>query len=184
MPAGWYTVEGQQRYWDGAAWTGHVAPPQRPIVSRPDVSPPGAPPNPSREPSSERPNDSRAQNRKHPVGHATGLARDEKSIATLTHLGGIFFFFVPALIVWQVRKEELISRHAKVALNFEILVTAVVVGLVCCQVVLGNLPILGILPKLALYGALVGNAVLCILGARAANNDELFRYPYSLKLIK
>ncbi len=25
-PAGWYTVDDQQRYWDGAQWTDHVAP--------------------------------------------------------------------------------------------------------------------------------------------------------------
>jgi hypothetical protein len=26
VPAGWYPQEGQQRYWDGAAWTDHYAP--------------------------------------------------------------------------------------------------------------------------------------------------------------
>ena len=34
---------------------------------------------------------------------------DEKNIAVLTHLGGIFFSFVPALIVWPLS----VSRRAR-----------------------------------------------------------------------
>lgn len=38
VPAGWYPQGGVQRYWDGRAWTGHVAPlpqPQMVVVQAP-----------------------------------------------------------------------------------------------------------------------------------------------------
>lgn len=33
-PAGWYPINGQQRYWDGSQWTDHYAPVQVVMVNR------------------------------------------------------------------------------------------------------------------------------------------------------
>jgi len=47
---------------------------------------------------------------------------DDKNIATITHLGGILFSFIPALIVWLLKKDdsEYIAAQAREALNFQI----------------------------------------------------------------
>jgi uncharacterized Tic20 family protein len=55
----------------------------------------------------------------------------------LTHLGGILFLFIPALIVWiQARrdpKDSWLAHQAKEALNFQFTVTA----LICVCAMLG-----------------------------------------------
>src|SRR3954467_6958493 len=53
VPAGWYQdidVQGQQRYWDGKAWTEHVAPilpPPPPSAGPANAAPPLAAPAPA-----------------------------------------------------------------------------------------------------------------------------------------
>ena len=46
-------------------------------------------------------------------------SNDDKNIATITHLGGTVFSFIPALIVWLLKKDDpYIYDQAKEALNF------------------------------------------------------------------
>ena len=49
-------------------------------------------------------------------------SNDDKNIATITHIGGTVFSFVPALIVWILKKDEnqYVEDQAKEALNFQI----------------------------------------------------------------
>ena len=49
---------------------------------------------------------------------------NDKNIAVLTHLGGIFFSFLPGLIVWLLKKDDsaYIGEQAREALNFQITV--------------------------------------------------------------
>lgn len=51
-------------------------------------------------------------------------SNDDKNIATMTHLGGTLFSFLPALIVWLLKKDDnaYIAAQAKEALNFQITV--------------------------------------------------------------
>jgi uncharacterized Tic20 family protein len=50
-------------------------------------------------------------------------SNDDKNIATVTHLGGTVFSFIPALIVWLLKKDDAyIYDQAKEALNFQITV--------------------------------------------------------------
>ena len=32
------------------------------------------------------------------------ISQDEKTMALLAHLGGIFFGFIPALVIWLIKK--------------------------------------------------------------------------------
>jgi len=52
----------------------------------------------------------------------TNPSNDDKNIATITHLGGTVFSFLPALIVWILKKDDsaFIADQAKEALNFQI----------------------------------------------------------------
>ena len=49
-------------------------------------------------------------------------SNDDKNIATITHLGGTVFSFIPSLIVWVLKKDDsvYVSNQAKEALNFQI----------------------------------------------------------------
>jgi len=102
---------------------------------------------------------------------------DDKNIATITHLGGILFSFVPALIVWLLKKDdsEYIAAQAKEALNFQITV-------LLAQFVAGVL-IFILVGFLLLAIIWVINIVLCIIAAISTSKGENYRYPFTLRLI-
>ena len=101
---------------------------------------------------------------------------DDKNIATVTHLGGTVFSFIPALIVWILKKDDAyISDQAKEALNFQITV-------LMAQFVAGVLAI--ILIGFIFMGIIwLANVVLCIIAAISTSKGEQYRYPFTLRLI-
>ena len=102
---------------------------------------------------------------------------DDKNIATVTHLGGTVFSFIPALIVWILKKNDsaYIADQAKEALNFQISVLiAQFIAAILAWVLIGFIliPIIWIL-----------NVVFCIIAAIASSKGETYRYPLCLRLI-
>ena len=103
---------------------------------------------------------------------------DEKLWATLTHVGGIFFGFLPSLIVYLVLKDRgpFLAAHAKSALNFQLtmLIASVVAGILTI-IIIGFilLPVIGIVI-----------IVFSIIAAMKANAGEYYTYPLSIKFIK
>ncbi len=103
---------------------------------------------------------------------------DEKLWATLIHVGGIFFYFVPSLIGYLVLKDKgpFIRAHTATALNFQItMAIAAVVGWILSLVLIGFLVI-------AAVGIVV--IVFSIMAAIAANKGLAYQYPLSIKFIK
>ena len=103
---------------------------------------------------------------------------DEKMWATLIHIGGILFSFLPALIGYIVLKDKgpFILAHATTALNFQItLLIAYVVGGILSIVFVGLLVILA---------AWILSIVFGITAAVAANKGEWYTYPLTIKFIK
>lgn len=102
---------------------------------------------------------------------------DDKNIATVTHLGGTVFSFVPALIVWMLKKDDsaYIADQAKEALNFQITVLiALFIATVLMWVLIGFL----------LYPVIwMVNIVFCIIAAISTSKGETYRYPLCLRLI-
>jgi len=87
------------------------------------------------------------------------------------HLGGIFFGFIPALVIFLIYRDRdpFVRRHATQALNFQIIATiAYVISWTLLFIFIGAL----LLP-------LVGLAVLVfsIIAAIAANKGEDYTYP-------
>lgn len=104
-------------------------------------------------------------------------SNDEKNIATITHLGGILFSFIPALIVFLLKKDdsEFIREQAKEALNFQItLLLAQFIAYVLVFILVGFL-LLGFIWLL--------NIVICIIAAISSSKGEHYRYPLTLRLI-
>lgn len=102
---------------------------------------------------------------------------DEKNIATVTHLGGTVFSFIPALVVWILKKEDsaYIGDQAKEALNFQITVAlAQVIAWILAWVLIGFF---------LAFIIWVANIVFCIIAAVATSKGEKYRYPFCLRLI-
>ncbi|HSR01969.1 MAG TPA: DUF4870 domain-containing protein [Methylophilaceae bacterium] len=102
---------------------------------------------------------------------------DEKNIATVTHLAGTIFLFIPALIVWILKKDDsaYIADQAKEALNFQI---TVAIALFAANILIWILVGLALIPIIW-----ITNIILCIIAAVATSKGETYRYPICLRLI-
>ena len=102
---------------------------------------------------------------------------DEKLWATLVHVGGILFSFLPAVIGYVVLKDRgpFVRAHTAAALNFQItLVIAYVVGFVTSLIGIG---------LLILLAAGVVNLMFSILAAVAANQGQYYTYPLAIRFV-
>ncbi len=103
---------------------------------------------------------------------------DEKLWATLIHVGGILFGFLPAVIGYIVLKDRgpFIRQHSATALNFQItLVIVYVAGTVLSIIFIG---------VFILLAAWVASIIFSILAAVAANNGQYYTYPLSIPFVK
>jgi len=112
------------------------------------------------------------------------ISKDERTWGMLAHLSALvgyliipFGNIVAPLIIWLIKKDEsqFIADQAKESLNFQIslMIYAVVAGVLV-------LVIIGIFLLIALY--IVG-IVLTLVGTVKANNGEMYRYPFTIRLI-
>ena len=102
----------------------------------------------------------------------------------LCHLLGIFTGFIGPLILWLVKKDSsaFVGHHGREALNFQITLMLVMLGLGSVTVVLMFVvvgiflvPVLFIVPILALVAE--------IIAAVAAQKGEWHRYPCCIRLV-
>jgi uncharacterized protein len=102
---------------------------------------------------------------------------DEKLWATLVHLGGILFAFLPSLIGYVVLKDRgpFIRQHTATALNFQITATiAAVVSIPLWFLIIGAFLTMAV-------GVLV--LIFSIMAAIAANNGQSYTYPLSIPFV-
>ncbi|WP_348787760.1 DUF4870 domain-containing protein [Leifsonia sp. NPDC080035] len=102
---------------------------------------------------------------------------DEKLWATLVHVGGILFNWIPALIGYLVLKDRgpFVRAHTATALNFQItLFIAYVVGWILTIVGIGLLILLAVW---------VVNIVFSIIAAVKANQGAYYVYPVAIKFV-
>ena len=103
---------------------------------------------------------------------------DEKLWSTLVHVGGIFFYFVPALIGYLMLKDRgpFVRQHTTTALNFQITIgLASIVGAITTIILIG---------VFILIAAGIVNLVFSIIAAVAANKGEHYEYPLAIRFIK
>ncbi|MCX7522303.1 DUF4870 domain-containing protein [Microbacterium sp. STN6] len=102
---------------------------------------------------------------------------DEKLWATLIHIGGIFFSFIPALIGYLVLKDRgpFIRQHAATALNFQItMAIASIIGSILIIVIVGIFIVIAV-------GIVV--LIFSIIAAVKANQGQAYTYPMSIKFV-
>ncbi len=100
---------------------------------------------------------------------------DERTMALLAHVLTFVSSFLAPLIIYLVKKDEsaFISHHANESLNFQI--TVFLVSIVLFVTIIGIL-LLWVVGILSL--------VLVIVATIKANEGKLYRYPFSIRLIK
>ncbi len=100
---------------------------------------------------------------------------DEKTFAILAHILTFIAPLIAPLIIYLIKKDEskFVSYHAKESLNFQI--TMMIAALILVMTVIGILLVW-----------LVGLAVLVfvILATIKASEGKLYKYPFTLRLIK
>ncbi len=107
-----------------------------------------------------------------------GVTSDERTMALLAHLLGIFFSFVGPLVIWLIKKDEskFVDHHGKEALNFQLtMLIAYVVGVILSTIIIGLCVILAVWVIIIIFS---------IMAAVAANKGEYYRYPLTIRFIK
>lgn len=102
---------------------------------------------------------------------------DDKNIAVLAHLMGLFLPIVSSLTIWLLAKEtsKFGSEQAREALNFQItnLLYFLAAGMLVF-ILVGFL----IMPVLFLF-----YVISCVVAAHRASKGEFYQYPLTLRLI-
>ncbi len=100
---------------------------------------------------------------------------DEKTLAVLSHILTLVAPILAPLIIYLVKKNEsrFVEWHAKESLNFQITIAIIIIILF--------ISIIGIL-----FAWIVGiiSLVLVIVATVRASEGKLYRYPFSIRLIK
>ena len=120
-----------------------------------------------------------------PVGYAgPGMpvipsSPDDKSMAMLAHLLGIFTGFLGPLIIWLIKKDQspFVNDQGKEALNFQIFAIICFFG---CFLTFCVPPV----AVLLVATVQIGRIVLSIIGTVNANKGIAYRYPVNLRLVK
>lgn len=114
----------------------------------------------------------------------TAANNEESNWGMFAHLSALLGFLVPfgsvvaPLIIWLTKGKEsaYVAEQAKEALNFQI--TMIIVFIVCAVLsfILIGLLLMGL--------AVLADLVFVILATVAASKGTLYRYPYTLRLVK
>ena len=103
-------------------------------------------------------------------------------LAHLSALAGVVVWLLGCVLgplaVWLARRDqsEFVAAHAREALNFNI--TVVLAAVVCIALMV---VFVGFILGTALF---IGWLVLTLIAAIRASEGELYRYPFSLRLVK
>ncbi len=107
----------------------------------------------------------------------TSPSSSDKVAAMAVHIAGIFFWFVPSLIVYfAVSGNPWLKEQARNALNFQLtMLIAFIIGIVLSFIGIGFLII---------WAVEVVVVVFSIIAALRANSGDTYKYPLTIDLIK
>lgn len=110
-------------------------------------------------------------------------SNDERTWCVFVHLAALSAFFIPfgnllgPLVLWLIKRGEMpmVDRQGKEALNFQLTVT--IVSLLCSVLVFVGI---GIFLLILLW---IVDVILVIVAAVKTSGGEVYRYPFSWRLI-
>ena len=103
---------------------------------------------------------------------------DERTMAILSHILCLIFWLFPPLIIYLVKKNEsqFVAAHAKESLNFQLTVfIAVIISIFLMIILIGFL---------LLWVIGIASTILVIIATIKASDNKIYRYPFTLRLIK
>lgn len=111
-------------------------------------------------------------NEEQPVSPPTS---EERNMALLSHVLALIVWFIAPLVIYLVKKDEsrFVAEHAKEALNFQISMTIIAIVLFISIIGILLLWVLGIVCT-----------VLIIVATIKASEGKMYRYPFTIRLIK
>ena len=100
---------------------------------------------------------------------------DERILAILAHILTLVGSFIPPLVIYLLKKDEssFVATHARESLNFQITIFIIIVIL--------TITIFGIL---LIWFVGIIDMVLVIVATIRASENKLYRYPFSIRLVK
>ena len=100
---------------------------------------------------------------------------DEKTMAILSHVLCFAVGFLAPLIIYLVKKDEsaYVREHAKESLNFQITIWIIIIVL-----------LISLIGWFLLWLPGIVATVLIIVATIKASEGKLYRYPFSIRLIK
>jgi len=109
---------------------------------------------------------------------------DEKTWGMIAHLSALCGFVVPfgtiigPLVVWLIKKDTMpfVADQGRESLNFQITVAIAFVICIPLMFVLIGIPLAIVVG--------IGALVLTIIAGIKAQNGEMYRYPFALRLVK
>ena len=111
--------------------------------------------------------------------NTTNVAQQDRTLAILVHIGGLFFSWIAPLVLYLVKKdskEDFTVYHAREALNFQLTLLVVYFACFILSFILIGLFLLWI--------AMLANLILSIVAAVKASNGVDYRYPMTIRFIK
>ena len=100
---------------------------------------------------------------------------DEKTLALLSHVLTLAVGFLAPLIIYLIKKDQssFVTYHAKESLNFQITIFIIIVALFITVIGILLVWVVGIIAL-----------VFVIMATLKASEGKLYKYPFSLRLIK
>ena len=112
------------------------------------------------------------------AGQAPVTESDERTWATLAHIGGIIIGFLAGLIVYLIYKDRsaYLRRQGAEALNFQLtILIGYVVSYILMLAIIGFLTIVAVIALQIIFGIIAG---------LAANKHQDYRYPFAIRFVK
>ena len=103
-------------------------------------------------------------------------SESDRLIIVLTHLGGIFFGFLPSLLVYLVKNEGWVKENARNALNWQL--TSIV------YYVISWILMLVLIGLFLQWIVVLFNIIFCVMAAVISSKGEYFKYPLTIEFIK
>ncbi len=106
------------------------------------------------------------------------VSSDERLLAILSHVLTLFFSFFAPLVIYLLKRDEshFVREHAKESLNFQITLAILYLISIILIVLLVGILMLTVLGFVHL--------VLVIVAAVRAADNQLYRYPFCIRLIR
>ncbi|MDD3159715.1 MAG: DUF4870 domain-containing protein [Candidatus ainarchaeum sp.] len=111
-------------------------------------------------------------------------------LAALAHLSGLFLMFIGPLVFYFAVNDKFAKENSRNALNFQL--TVLIATIILCVLAVISIPLMFIIIGIFLFFFVVIAAiilsvavlVLCLIATIKAYQGEVYKYPFTIEIIK